>query len=160
VVKSTLEDKAIVPDELIFLNTLTVLLLSFTAIKSELPSPSMSPDTTHTGAFPAVYSIFDAKEFVVNPLPPPMNVTIKGWAENAVSPFTATVIGWKVAPAGTVTVSEDETAVVTTAFTAPKKTILSVAVVLKLLPEIVTAVPTGPETGENELIVGTWARIS
>ena len=42
------------------------------------------------------------------------------------------------------------------ALTAPKKTILFVGVALKLLPVIVTLVPTGPEAGEKELIVG-WA---
>ena len=37
---------------------------------------------------------------------------------------------------------------------APKKTILFAGVVLKLVPVIVTDVPTGPEDGEKELIVG------
>ena len=45
-------------------------------------------------------------------------------------------------------------AAVTFAFTAPKKTILFAGVVLKLVPVIVTDVPTGPEAGEKELIVG------
>jgi hypothetical protein len=42
------------------------------------------------------------------------------------------------------------------ALTAPKNTILFAGIELKLLPVIVTIVPTGPEAGEKELIVG-WA---
>jgi hypothetical protein len=34
------------------------------------------------------------------------------------------------------------------------------AVVLKFVPLIVTVVPTGPEVGENEVIVGTCAKIN
>jgi hypothetical protein len=37
---------------------------------------------------------------------------------------------------------------------APKKTILLAAVVLKLVPVMVTDVPTGPLTGVKEVIVG------
>ena len=61
-------------------------------------------------------------------------------------------------PKGTVTVKEVAVAAVTLAFTAPKKTMLFDGVVLKLVPLIVTDVPTGPEAGEKELIVG-WAKI-
>ena len=44
----------------------------------------------------------------------------KGADEYAVSPLVNTVIGWYVAPTGTVTVSCDEVAVVTVALVAPK----------------------------------------
>ena len=57
-------------------------------------------------------------------------------------------------PKGTATVNEFAVAAVTVALTAPKKTMLLDGVVLKLVPVIVTDVPTGPEAGENELIVG------
>lgn len=57
-------------------------------------------------------------------------------------------------PKGTATVNEVAVAAVTVALTAPKKTMLLDGVVLKLVPVIVTDVPTGPEAGENELIVG------
>ena len=57
-------------------------------------------------------------------------------------------------PFGTVTAKEVADATVTFAFTAPKKTMLFEGVVLKLVPIIVTDVPTGPEAGEKELIVG------
>src|SRR6185436_2375756 len=40
------------------------------------------------------------------------------------------------------------------AFTAPKKTVLPGAIELKFVPLIVTIVPTGPETGLIEVIVG------
>jgi hypothetical protein len=40
-----------------------------------------------------------------------------------------------------------------------KKTILLAGVALKLVPVIVTDVPTGPEIGEKEFIVG-WANRS
>ena len=52
------------------------------------------------------------------------------------------------------TVNEFVVAALTLALTTPKNTILFTAVVLKLVPVIVTEVPTGPEVGENELIVG------
>jgi len=40
------------------------------------------------------------------------------------------------------------------ALTAPKKTMLFPDVVLKLAPEIVTVVPTGPDVGEKEWMTG------
>lgn len=62
--------------------------------------------------------------------------------------------GLLVAPAGTVTVNDVAVAAVTVAFAAPKYTILFAAVVLKLVPVIVTDVPIVPEAGENEVMVG------
>ena len=50
-----------------------------------------------------------------------------------------------------------EEAIVTTALTAPNQTILSAGVELKFVPVIVIVVPTGPEEGENEVIVGACA---
>ena len=52
------------------------------------------------------------------------------------------------------TVSCVAVAAVTVACTAPNHTILFAAVVLKLVPVIVTDVPTGPDEGENEVMVG------
>src|SRR5476651_1753064 len=63
-------------------------------------------------------------------------------------------MGWYVAPAGTVTVKLVVLAAVTVAMVAPKNTILLVVVVLKLVPVMVTDVPTGPLAGVNEVIVG------
>ena len=63
-------------------------------------------------------------------------------------------MGWKVAPAGTVTVNAVVVAAVTFAFTDPINTMLLDGVALKLVPVMVTEVPTGPDAGENELIVG------
>jgi hypothetical protein len=48
---------------------------------------------------------------------------------------------------------------VTVARTGPKKTILFAGIELKLVPVIVTAVPSRPEAGVKELIVG-WAKIA
>ena len=65
-----------------------------------------------------------------------------------------TLIGWYVAPTGTVTVNEVVVAAVTLALTAPKYTILFSGIELKLVPEIVTVDPTVPDLGANEVIVG------
>ena len=46
----------------------------------------------------------------------------------------------------------------TFACTAPKRTILLAAIALKLAPVIVTLVPTGPDVGANEVIVGCAKR--
>ena len=59
-----------------------------------------------------------------------------------------------MAPAGTVAVNEVAVAAVTFAFTPPINTILLACVALKFVPVIVTVVPTGPDTGEKELIAG------
>jgi hypothetical protein len=47
-------------------------------------------------------------------------VIINGALEDAVNPLTVTVIGWYVAPVGTIALSEVEVAAITVAFTAPK----------------------------------------
>jgi hypothetical protein len=59
-----------------------------------------------------------------------------------------------VAPIGTVTDKLVAVALFTFAFTAPKKTMLLAAVVLKPVPEIVTAVPADPLAGEKLEIIG------
>src|SRR5471032_2209511 len=63
-------------------------------------------------------------------------------------------MGWYVAPAGTVTVRLVVLAAVTVAMVAPKNTMLLVVVALKLVPVMVTDVPTGPLAGVNEVMVG------
>ena len=63
-------------------------------------------------------------------------------------------MGWKVAPVGTVTVSWVSVAVVTVAWVAPKNTMLLAGVASKLVPVMVTEVPTGPLVGEKEVMVG------
>src|SRR5471030_1654861 len=63
-------------------------------------------------------------------------------------------MGWYVAPAGTVTVKLVALAAVTVAMVAPKNTMLLVVVALKLVPVMVTDVPTGPLAGVNEVMVG------
>jgi hypothetical protein len=60
---------------------------------------------------------------------------------------------------GTVTVNEVDVAEETMAFTAPKYTVLLAATGLKLLPEITTAVPAGPESGATEVMVGLTGAI-
>jgi len=59
-----------------------------------------------------------------------------------------------VLPGGTIRVSRVEVAEVTAAAVAPKYTILSEGSALKLVPVIITVVPTAPEAGIKELIVG------
>jgi hypothetical protein len=51
-------------------------------------------------------------------------------------------------------------AAITVAFAAPKYTALFDATGSKLVPVIVTVVPTGPEVGEKELIAGACAEAS
>ena len=84
-----------------------------------------------------------------------MKVVINGFEEYAVKlQVVVTVIYWYVDPTGTVTVSEVVVAAVTVAFVAPKKTILLAGNGSNPVPVIVTTVPTGPDMGENELIMG------
>ena len=64
-----------------------------------------------------------------------------------------------MAPAGTVTVRVVEVAAETVAFIAPNQTVLLPAEGSKLLPVIVTVVPTGPERGVKELITGCAIRL-
>ena len=63
-------------------------------------------------------------------------------------------MNWYVAPIGTVTVRSVLVAAVTVAWVAPKKTMLLAGVASKLLPVMVTEVPTGPLVGEKEVMVG------
>ena len=59
-----------------------------------------------------------------------------------------------MAPIGTITASSVEVAVDTVAWVAPKNTMLFDCVGSKLVPVIVTVVPTGPLVGEKEVMVG------
>ncbi len=70
----------------------------------------------------------------------------------ATLPPLATVTGANVAPVGTVTTRASADALCTTAFVAPKYTMFSAGVELKLAPEMVTLAPTGAESGATELI--------
>jgi hypothetical protein len=60
----------------------------------------------------------------------------------------------KLKPLGTVTTMVVAFQLVTLAGVLPKFTVLVPCVDPKLLPEIVTAVPTGPEVGDRLPIVG------
>ena len=70
-------------------------------------------------------------------------------ADRAWSPPVVTVMGWKVAPVGTVTVNEPADAAVTTALAPPTKTVFAVVEGLKPVPVITTLEPAGPEAGEK-----------
>src|SRR5687767_11632418 len=59
-----------------------------------------------------------------------------------------------VAPVGTVVVIEVEELANTTAIVPLKLTVLLAGVVLKLVPVIVTVVPTGPDAGVKAVMVG------
>jgi hypothetical protein len=76
-------------------------------------------------------------------------------------PATVTVRGPVAAPAGTVTVNEVVVAALTVAAT-PLKNVTAFAerVVLKLVPVIETAVPTGPVVGEKLVIVGAGGAVT
>ena len=85
-----------------------------------------------------------------------LKVGVKNVELLAAKPVTVfnTLIGPKLAPAGTITVKLLTLAAVTIAFVAPKITILLVVIALKLLPVIVTEIPIGPFAGPNEFIIG------
>jgi hypothetical protein len=87
----------------------------------------------------------------------PAPVTVKFVELVAVPSGLATAIGPVVAPAGTVVVILCALSIVKVA-DAPSKVTLVTSGPLKLLPWIVTEVPTGPLVGENELIVGAAAK--
>jgi len=72
-----------------------------------------------------------------------------------VKPFTVTVIGPVVAPAGTLVVSDVAVAAVTVAAVPLNRTVFDDGVVLKLLPEMVTWAPTGAVAGEKLETTGT-----
>ena len=88
--------------------------------------------------------------------PPQGNVKINGWAEYAVKLVVRSVIeiGWYVTPLGTETTIEVELDDIILAATEPKNTILLEGMGLKLLPLMVTDVPTVPEYGETDTIRG------
>jgi hypothetical protein len=70
------------------------------------------------------------------------------------------VIGWYVAPTGALTVSTFWDALMTWAFTAPKKTMSLAGMESKLFPDIVTVVPTGPLVGAKEKITGKGLNVN
>ena len=72
----------------------------------------------------------------------------------AVFPPTVTLTLPVVAPSGTVMVSLVAVGDVTVAVVVPILTVLEAAVVLKLVPLMVTMVPTGPEVGLKPVMVG------
>ena len=128
--KSTLgakELEVMEPEELVFLKTETVLLLTFVTTRSGFPSPSRShiaiPKVALlSGTDPVVVkSTLEAKD-VVSMIPELGKVTLKGAFEYAINPvvISATEIGAYVVPIGTVTVSDVELADFTAALTAPK----------------------------------------
>jgi len=160
VVMSTLganEFAVIEPEALVFLKTETVLSFEFATMRSGFPSPSTSHMDTPWGNDPVIKSMLEAKDdvFIICELG---NVIMKGVFVYAVNPFTVTEIGLYVAPVGTITLSEVEVALFTTAFTAPKYTTLFAAVPLKFVPVMVTVVPMDPEVGEKEVIEGICAK--
>jgi hypothetical protein len=87
----------------------------------------------------------------------PAPVTVKFVELVAVPSGLATAIGPVVAPAGTVAVILCALSIVNVA-DVPLKLTLVTSGPLKLVPWIVTEVPTGPLAGENELIVGAAAK--
>jgi hypothetical protein len=87
----------------------------------------------------------------------PAPVTVKFVELVAVPSGLATAIGPVVAPVGTVAVILCALSIVNVA-DVPLKLTLVTSGPLKLLPWIVTEVPTGPLAGENELIVGAAAK--
>ncbi len=119
---------------------------------SFFPSPSISATVIDCGFTysPGGYG----KELYSNALgikdAPAGIVTRNGTAENPVSPFVITEMGFYSAPAGTVTISELELAEVTTALIEPKATILFAGLGSKPEPVIVIVVPILPDNGVNE----------
>jgi hypothetical protein len=87
----------------------------------------------------------------------PVVVTVKFVELVAVPSGLITAIGPVVAPVGTVAVIFCGLSIVNVT-DAPLKVTLVTSGPLKLLPWIVTDVPTGPLVGENELIVGAAAK--
>jgi len=120
---------------------------------SGLPSPSKSPILIPL--VPEVPKDLKLENELSTKLPAqPGNVTLNGTLVYAERPALVTLIGWKVAPAGTVTESEVVVALLTVAFTAPKNTVLLEGVALNPVPDMVTSVPIGPEAGENDVMAG------
>ncbi|HLO25550.1 MAG TPA: hypothetical protein VK187_05510, partial [Geobacteraceae bacterium] len=91
---------------------------------------------------------------------PPPAVTVKLDGEVPVRPPTATVIVPVVAPVGTVVTIWVAVELVTTAVVPLNMTTLLAGVVLKLVPVMVTVVPTGPWEGVKLAIVGAAAAVT
>lgn len=70
-----------------------------------------------------------------------------------IPPAVDTKIG-PTAVAGTVTISCVVVALITLAIALPNVTVLPVAIALKLVPVMVTSVPSAPEVGVKLVIVG------
>ena len=83
--------------------------------------------------------------------------TIKFVALVAVFPATSTVIFPDVAPDGTVVVMPVAVLAVTVVSVPLNLTVLAEGVVLKLVPVMITVVPTNPEVGVKPVIVGVVA---
>jgi hypothetical protein len=81
-------------------------------------------------------------------------VTIKSLVLVAVFPETVTVIFPVVAPDGTVQVMDVAVLAVTMAVVPLNCTVLLLGIALKFVPVMVTVVPTGPEAGVKEVMVG------
>ena len=84
-------------------------------------------------------------------------VTVKLLELVAVFPATVTVIGPVVAPVGTEVVIEVAVLAVTTAVVPLNWSVLLAGVVLKFVPIMLTVVPTKPDVGVKEVIVGKVA---
>lgn len=84
-------------------------------------------------------------------------VTVYLEVEVAVSPDTVTVMVPEVAPVGTVVVIDVVVAAVTVAVVELNFTVLPDVVDAKFVPVIVTVVPTLPDVGVKEVIVGVRA---
>ncbi len=159
VVKSIFVENELVvmePVELVFLNTEMVLPRLFVTTRSGFPSPSRSPIATPNGfVVPVVKSTFVPNEAIAT-YPAPPKVGINGALEEPVNPVvvSVTAIGAYVAPAGTFTVSPVDVPEVTAAFTAPKYGTFFVEFALKFVPLMKTLVPTDPDVGVKEVIVG------
>ena len=100
-------------------NTPIVVVPSFLATtRSDFPSLLKSPMAAPEVLLPEVNS--DTLAYTA--LFPPVKVTLNGVVLAAVKPLSVltTFIGWKVAPAGTVTVNEVALAALTVALVAPK----------------------------------------
>ena len=87
------------------------------------------------------------------PLPPPVPLTVK-LTPLLATPFTVTTTLPVVAPLGTVTPMLVALQLVTVAAAPLKVTVLDPCVEPKFEPEIVTALPAGPEVGLTLAIVG------
>ncbi len=88
---------------------------------------------------------------------PAVDVTLKPWELQSLPPGVVTQIFPVVAPLGTVAVIFVEDFTVNVAETPWNVTLVAP---VKFVPVIVTVVPTGPEVGEKEVIVGGAAAVT